>query len=260
MDFAEIVVGEVQRDVVRVHFQFLAEGIREPSESSHVHPHREVLPLHVRRADVSRGRVACDGYALGSGDLRRGVAVRCAAGVDEAPVVLFEHRVIDVDPEGVINGVQIDLQLVRGQMDAVGESGGHVLHEVVGVNGGPVADAIADDQLGVGVDSRPRPDIAPFASLSLGHVLGLRADEAPDFIALNPLALEAPHMGVVVGGACRSEVAEQLFDGHPSHARHAGGAAQAVPFDQGGDDPSALLGAQLVHEQTIQYIVEQAKG
>jgi hypothetical protein len=32
----------------------LGEGIRQPREPAHVHPHREVLALDVRRADVLR--------------------------------------------------------------------------------------------------------------------------------------------------------------------------------------------------------------
>ena len=39
---------------MRVHLDFLAEGVRQPRESPHRHSHREVLTLDVRRADVLR--------------------------------------------------------------------------------------------------------------------------------------------------------------------------------------------------------------
>jgi len=45
VDAPEIVVHEVQRDSVEVILQFLAEGIRQPGEPSHLHPHRQILAL-----------------------------------------------------------------------------------------------------------------------------------------------------------------------------------------------------------------------
>ena len=49
MHLAEVVVGEVQRNVVCVHFKLLAEGVRQSREAAHVHPHREVLAFNVGR-------------------------------------------------------------------------------------------------------------------------------------------------------------------------------------------------------------------
>ena len=52
MDTAEIVVHEVERHRVRVHLDFLAEGVGQSRESPHRHPHREILALDVARGDV----------------------------------------------------------------------------------------------------------------------------------------------------------------------------------------------------------------
>jgi hypothetical protein len=49
MNLAEVVIHEVQRHVVRVHFDLLAEAVCQPREAAHVHPHREVLTLDVVR-------------------------------------------------------------------------------------------------------------------------------------------------------------------------------------------------------------------
>ena len=49
---AEVVVHMKQsyhRDVV---VELLTEGIRQSGEAPHVHPHVEILPLHIRRADM----------------------------------------------------------------------------------------------------------------------------------------------------------------------------------------------------------------
>jgi len=247
MDFAEVVIHEMQRDGMRVHLDFLAEGIGEPSETAHVHTHRQVLALNMTGGDMPLVGIAGNSRGLHAGDLGRGVAVRGAWAGDVRPVVLLQHGVIHVHAERIIDGIQIDLVAVGGQLDAVGQPRRHILHEVVGVVGCPVANPVADDQLGVGIDGRPRPDVAPLSAFVLRDVLGLRTDEAPNFIALNPLALEASYVGVMVGRAGRSEVAEQLFDGHPSHADQAGGTPQAVAFHQGGHDGCAFLHAQLIH-------------
>ena len=52
MNSAEIVVGEVQRDSSFQVRQLFAESICEPCQPAKLHPHREVLALNVRRADM----------------------------------------------------------------------------------------------------------------------------------------------------------------------------------------------------------------
>jgi hypothetical protein len=44
---------------VRVVFQFLAECVGEPREPPHAHPHREVSPLRIGRADVPQMGRSC---------------------------------------------------------------------------------------------------------------------------------------------------------------------------------------------------------
>ena len=249
MNLAEVVIHEVQRDGMRVHFDLLGEGIGQPGKSAHVHPHREVLPLDVAGRDVPFVRVACDRGRLDARNLRWRVAVGRATCVDEAPVVLFEHGVVHVDTEGVVHGIQVDFQLVGRKLDSVSQTRSYVLHEVVADGGGPLTKHVGNDQLAVGVDSRPRPDIAPLSAFVVRHVLGLGSDEAPNLVALNPLALEAPHMGIVVGRAGRPQVAEQLFHGHAGDAGQTSGSSQAVAFNQGGNDGGAAVGAQLIHNR-----------
>ena len=54
MDAHEIVVHEVNRDGMGVILGFFREGIRQPREAPHSHPHVEILPLGIRRRDVLR--------------------------------------------------------------------------------------------------------------------------------------------------------------------------------------------------------------
>ena len=80
--------------------------------------------------------------------------------------------------------------LIGRQLDFVSQPAGDILHKVVSVGRRATPDTVGDDQLGIGVKGRPRPSVAPLPAALLGDVLGLRADEAPDFIALNPAASE----------------------------------------------------------------------
>jgi hypothetical protein len=64
MDADEVVPERIERDHVRVVFEFLAGCIRQPGEPPHCHPHRQVRPFDVGRADMLRIGVA--GYVLGA--------------------------------------------------------------------------------------------------------------------------------------------------------------------------------------------------
>ena len=101
MIFAEVVIHEVRRYRMSVHLNLLAERVSEPSEAAHVHPHCEILPLHVRRGDMACVWVASDDDAFGPSYLRRRIAMGGAAGVDEATIVFLQHCIINVDAEGV---------------------------------------------------------------------------------------------------------------------------------------------------------------
>jgi hypothetical protein len=49
----------IERDHERVIFELLAERVREAGKAPHRHPHRQVRPLRIGRADVLRVGVAC---------------------------------------------------------------------------------------------------------------------------------------------------------------------------------------------------------
>jgi len=43
----KVVMHVKQRDHRDVILKLLTEGVRQPSEAAHIHPHVEVLPLHI---------------------------------------------------------------------------------------------------------------------------------------------------------------------------------------------------------------------
>lgn len=52
VDTHPVVEHEVERDRVDVALQLLGKAVGEAGEPAHVHAHREVLALHIARADV----------------------------------------------------------------------------------------------------------------------------------------------------------------------------------------------------------------
>ena len=65
VDANEVVVHMEQSQHSDVIFQLLAEGVRQPGEPPHIHPHVEILSLNVRRADMLRVGRTDDGLSLG---------------------------------------------------------------------------------------------------------------------------------------------------------------------------------------------------
>jgi hypothetical protein len=70
----EVIVHMEQSQHSDMVLDLLAEGIRKPGEAAHIHPHVEVLTLHIAGADVVVIGLSDDVYALGTKTLRRAVA------------------------------------------------------------------------------------------------------------------------------------------------------------------------------------------
>ncbi len=82
----EIVPERIERDHVRVVFELLPEGVRQPVNRAHRHPHCQVRPLHIGRADVLRIGIA--------GDLSRVASRRTLTGcsVERLPARMAARR------------------------------------------------------------------------------------------------------------------------------------------------------------------------
>ena len=59
-----VAIHEVKSDSIGMIFQFLGESIRQPSEASHAHSHRQILALHVGSAYVLRVRIAAHDFNI----------------------------------------------------------------------------------------------------------------------------------------------------------------------------------------------------
>lgn len=249
MNFAKVVVGEMERNRVRMHFDLLTKAVREASKPAHVHPHGEVLALDERCRDVMPIRVPSHNGALGSGELRWAITNRSAVTAGRHAVMFFQHRVVNVDTEGVVNGIQVNLMSIGRQLHAVRQTVRNIFHEVIGGRGGSRTDSVSGDQFRVGIDSSPCPAVAPLAALRFWDVLLFRANERPNFITLNPLGLQAANRGVVMRRARGAQVAQQLLHGHTSHASNARCGPQAIAFHQHRNHPRSVRCAQSIHNR-----------
>ena len=94
----------MQCDRARMVFDLLCECVCQASEAAHVHPHRQILPLNKRRADMVRVGVASNVPLLCADALCGAIAflaMRLCA------VNFLQHGVVNVIVKHVINGDQI---------------------------------------------------------------------------------------------------------------------------------------------------------
>jgi hypothetical protein len=170
----------------------LAKGVRQSRKPSHAHSHGEVCPFNVAGRNVPRVRIALERLFPGPYALGRTVAGLCIGGDGRDAIQLDELGEVNAMRESALHSIQIGTMPVRGQLDAVGKAAGNIIHEDVRALGIPATYQPRDDQLAIGIQGRPRPDIARAFRriLGVGEVLGLRVAERPDFVALDALGFD----------------------------------------------------------------------
>ncbi len=220
----------------------------KPGEAAHLHPHGEVLPLHIAGGDMGR---------IGSSRSLRLVSVprHCAGLYRFLPfgivaVNLDQLGVVDALTESVRNSHQVHLVAVRGQLNSIRQATGNVLKEFGSAPRIPPSNKPTDSELGMSFDSDEGPRIAnrsPFGTSLSGDVLLLAANERPDLIDLNPLRRECCGGGVLVFGAGCANFSQEPKDGALGYARKPGSGADEQPSTRAEMTATLLLNAELVH-------------
>jgi hypothetical protein len=105
-----------------------------------------------------------------------------------------------------------------------------------------VPDQERGDELGVGVEDHPCPDVARLSLHAERRVPGLAVDEAPDLVDLESLAGQVHHDLVQIGARGLPEVHQELGHGVLGSAGHPHGGPDRVALDQGSDDLGSALG------------------
>ena len=250
MDSPEVVVHEVECHGMFQVLNLLGKRVREPGKAPHTHPHREVLALNERRADVVRVGVTLNGIpprpdALGG----------AIAGIPDqlGSVQLHEHGVVDLEAEGIFHGIDVDLVPVRRELDAIGKPSGQIRHKLRSAARIPLPHEPARDDLRVSAKRCPGPYVPkPELPLQvLRDVLLLRVAEGPNLIALNPATGQVPKVGILVLRGGLPNFGQEAQDGPLRHAGHAAGRTNAVSLDEGGNNGTTLLFAQSVHTHNM---------
>lgn len=155
----EIVKHHVQCNRSRMVLDLRGKGVCQSGEAPHGHAHREVLPFDIAGAGVLRIRRTDSLFLLTADALRRAVA-RFAGRF--RPVDLVQHAVVDVLSKGIIDGVDVDLEAISGQLDVIGETARKILNKLCGATSIPLAEEPARNELCVRIDGNPHPNVASY--------------------------------------------------------------------------------------------------
>ena len=83
---------------------------------------------------------------------------------------LDQHGVINTGAEGIVYGLQIWLVAVCGELDAIGEATGQVLHKVARAISIATADLPVVDKLAVAIEHCPSPDATGAGIKAVGRL------------------------------------------------------------------------------------------
>ena len=125
---------------------------------------------------------------------------------------------------------------------ALGKAGLQIVHKHHCAFAGTVANIVGHDQVGIGIDCRPRPYVASafWCGFRSRHVLCLRIAERPDFIALNARRLHTSHSFIMQGQTSFASFNQQLGNGVDRHVRNAADRTHGRTFAQHGEDLDTL--------------------
>ena len=260
MDADEIVIGREQRHRMGVVLDLLGKGVRQPGKAPHVHPHREVRPFHVGRADVLHVGVALDLRLADACAFGR--AVTALGAVRRRPIDLHELGIVHVSPECAFHGFQIGPVAVRRELDAIGEPLREIVDEPLGAFAVPATDEPRRDKLRIGVERGPRPGVASTVRRRLGRcdVLLFGVGEAPNLVDLDALGGEVAGVLVMVRGASLPRVDHEPNDRVLPHVHEPGDGPDRTAFTEEVKDLGTVGGRELVHAYSYGLVMLACQG
>ena len=116
--------------------------------------------------------------------------------------------------------------------------------KVIRATGVTLTDEPTRHEFGIGIQSNPRPYVAvAFGFHICTAILLFRSDEAPNFVALDTLALKVTKRLVLEMQAGRAEIAQKLVHRVARDACHSGRCPNRIAFDESRNDLRPLLAA-----------------
>lgn len=245
---AEIVMNGVEADSMAKVINVLGKGICQPCKPPHGHSHCEILTLDVTGRNITRIRLPIYN-GCGCPDALGWTVVRFR--LRRNSIQFNQGCIVNLGTERTFYGFQICAMSVSSQLDSVSESTRKILHELIGASGVPRTHEIRNNQLCVGVNCNPSPNIpvpelAPFIG---GYILLFCIAELPDFITLNPARFNPANSVIVKLRTRRSNTFQEAEDCSLGYSGHTAGSADGISFHEGGNYGNLLGERQLVHEQ-----------
>ena len=182
---AEVIPSEVQSQGCFQVRPLFREGVRQARQSAKLHPHGEILPLNVRRANPVFVRVAHDGCWDRSDNVSRGVPRFAVAG---SRVNLDQLGIVATVNERVVNRSRIGLKAVRRNLESpIRCRVSQFPNEGSGRGLVPSPKMESQHQFTVSLNRNEGVSIAQVFPVNLIHpfVLFFLPDVAPNLIALN---------------------------------------------------------------------------
>jgi hypothetical protein len=135
-------------------------------------------------------------------------------------------------------------------LHAIRQAVGKVCDEMPSRGSIPLANRPARNELCVGIDCRPCPNItADTVSLNFfkGDLFLLAANKRPALVNLNPLAVQVAERPILILRTGRAKLHEQFVDGVPGDTGNSGRSTHRNAIHQASNYVGAFSCAKLVH-------------
>ena len=168
-------------------------------------------------------------------------------------VELDQLGVIDVRAESAFDRFQIRSMTIARKLDAIGQPRRNVIDKGPRAIAVATADEIANDELRIGVQANPRPNVSSAfrSGLRPCDVLLLGVNESPSLIDLNALGCEVADVLVMIGHADLANGAQELGDGILRNASGSADGADRHALAKQVNDTGAIGSRKLFHASMI---------
>ena len=255
---AKIVVRKMQGARQPVGFDFFGECICQPGESAHLHTHGELLPLDMAGGEKRRIWMTSDNSDGFADKFTRAVAALSA----RVSVDFNDLRKVDRGKrESGFYGHQVSAVAVRRELNAMSQARRQFAHQPIRGLGASIPDMPDRNQLGLGVNSNPRPDATPSVRPLFVRAIPLfRSAKTPYLITLDALAGEIDHDAPHKSLAGRSEIVSQPRNALAGEAGDAARCALAISLDQARDNACPVGCGEAVHGSEFRFDSSRDNG
>src|SRR5437899_2865176 len=237
--------------------QLFAESVCEPRQSAKLHPHREVLPLHVRRADMVGIGIARADFGYNLHDWAWGVP-RISVRLAPLAKQLYDLCEVHIQAETFRNHARIVNQAIRSQLHAIRKATIQVPQKFCRILPRTLADAERGSVSFRHQWPRKSIDLQCWANPCCACAAPF-LHESPDFINLQVPAMQFVHPLIHQTPRASASKDQQPHDGIAIQAREPLCTANRAAFNEALNRPRCCIGIRQ-HRVTRQFRVRFAES